>query len=219
MPAEEPLPPHPISFARSLPRDKAMRPEVLIAYQMNGHDLPEDHGRPVRAIVPGHYGMASVKWLTHIHAVRQPFRGYWQTTDYGYRDYVDGMPVRRALSELKVKSEIARPCVYETLGPGRMYTISGTAWAGETGVTAIAVSADGGRTWIEAEVIDPIQRHAWRRWTCNWLTPERPGQYTLIARATSADGSVQPDTHDPAYGSYAINHSLPIEIFINDSIP
>jgi DMSO/TMAO reductase YedYZ molybdopterin-dependent catalytic subunit len=77
-PAEEPVPPDPISYARSLPRDKAMRPEVLIAYQMNGRDLSQDHGYPVRAIVPGQYGMASVKWLTHIHALREPFRGYWK---------------------------------------------------------------------------------------------------------------------------------------------
>ena len=63
-PKEKPIPPGPISYARSLPRDKAMQREVLIAYQMNGRDLPQDHGYPVRAIVPGHYGMASVKWLT-----------------------------------------------------------------------------------------------------------------------------------------------------------
>ena len=68
-PKELPIPPGPISYARSLPRDKAMQQEVLIAYQMNGHDLPQDHGYPVRAIVPGHYGMASVKWLTRIYTV------------------------------------------------------------------------------------------------------------------------------------------------------
>src|SRR6266508_3528374 len=78
IPKEEPLPPGPISYVWSLPRAKAMQPEVLIAYQMNGRDLPPDHGFPVRAIVPGHYGMASVKWLTNIRAVREPFQGYWQ---------------------------------------------------------------------------------------------------------------------------------------------
>src|SRR5437762_605834 len=70
IPKEEPLPPGPISYVWSLPRAKAMQPEVLIAYEMNGRDLPRDHGFPVRAIVPGHYGMASVKWLTRIEAVR-----------------------------------------------------------------------------------------------------------------------------------------------------
>src|ERR1700737_960763 len=81
-PKEEPVPPGPISYARSLPRAKAICPDVLIAHQMNGRDLPRDHGFPARAIVPGHYGMASVKWLTHIQAVHEPFHGYWLTSDY-----------------------------------------------------------------------------------------------------------------------------------------
>src|SRR5216684_8980418 len=144
MPKEEPLPPGPISYSWSLPRAKALRSEVLIAYQMNGRDLPRDHGFPVRAIVPGHYGMASVKWLTRIEAVREPFQGYWQTSDYAYWDSMDGNPVRRPLAEMQLKSEIARPRVYETLAPNRIYTISGAAWAGETEVTEIAVSTDGG---------------------------------------------------------------------------
>src|SRR5207302_5949477 len=118
---EEPIPPGPVSYARSLPRDKALRREVLIAYQMNGRDLPLDHGYPVRAVVSGHYGMASVKWLTRVQAVREPFRGYWQTSDYGYWDYLDGKPVRRALGEMKLKSEIFRPRVYETLVPNQVY--------------------------------------------------------------------------------------------------
>jgi len=126
-PAEEPIPPGPISYARSVPREKAVQPEVLIAYQMNGRDLSRDHGYPVRAIVPGHYGMASVKWLTRIQAVREPFQGYWQTSDYGYWDYLDGKPVRRALAEMKLKSAIARPRVYETLLPNRSYTVFGAA--------------------------------------------------------------------------------------------
>jgi DMSO/TMAO reductase YedYZ molybdopterin-dependent catalytic subunit len=215
-PKEPPTPPGPISYARSLPRDKAMQQEVLIAYQMNGRDLPQDHGYPVRAIVPGHYGMASVKWLTRIYAVREPFRGYWQTSDYGYWDYLDGKPVRRALAEMKLKSEIARPRVYETLAPNQVYTVSGAAWAGETEVTEVAVSTDGGQTWAEAEFLDLAQRHAWRRWKFDWLTPRKPGQYTLLARAKDANGSVQPDKHDQNYGSYVINHPLPIEVFVDD---
>jgi DMSO/TMAO reductase YedYZ molybdopterin-dependent catalytic subunit len=214
MPKEPPLPPGPISYARSLARHKALQQEVLIAYRMNGRDLPQDHGYPVRAVVPGHYGMASVKWLTRIHAVREPFHGYWQTSDYAYWDRVDGTPVRRALGEIKVKSEIARPGVYETLAPNQVYAISGAAWAGETEVTEIAVSTDGGRTWAEAQFLDPVHRHAWRRWTFDWLTPNEPGRYTLLARARDANGSIQRDTHDPNYGSYAINHALPIEVFV-----
>ncbi len=213
-PTEKPIPPGTISYARSLPRDKAIQREVLIAYQMNGRDLPPDHGYPVRAIVPGHYGMASVKWLTGMHVVRKPFQGYWQTSDYGYWDYLDEKPVRRALGEMKLKSEIARPSIYETLEANQVYTVIGAAWAGETEVTEIAVSTDGGETWAEAEFIDPVQRHAWRRWKFDWLTPKKPGQYTLLARAKDAKGGVQPDTHDENYGTYVIDHPLPIEVFV-----
>jgi DMSO/TMAO reductase YedYZ molybdopterin-dependent catalytic subunit len=213
-PKEEPLPPHPISYAWSLPRAKAIQPEVLIAYQMNGRDLPLDHGFPVRAIVPGHYGMASVKWLTRIEAVREPFHGYWLTSDYAYWDSVDGKPVRRALGEMQLKSEIARPRVYETLPPNRVYTVFGAAWAGDTDVAEIAVSTDGGQTWSDAEFLDPVRRHAWRRWKFDWLTPRKPGQYTLLSRAKDASGALQPDAHDRNYGTYVINHPLPIEVFV-----
>jgi DMSO/TMAO reductase YedYZ molybdopterin-dependent catalytic subunit len=213
-PAEPPIPPGPISYARSLPRDKAMQQEVLIAYQMNGGDLPLHHGYPVRAIVPGHYGMASVKWLTRIEAVREPFRGYWQTSDYGYWDRMDGNPVRRALGEIALKSEITRPRVYEILPPNQSYTVFGIAWAGETEATEIAVSTDGGQTWADAEFVDPSQRYAWRRWKFEWHTPKDPGQYTLLSRARGADGSFQPDKHDPNYGTYMINYPLPIDVFV-----
>ena len=216
-PKEEPVPPVPISYTWGLPRTKALRSEVLIAYQMNGRELPRDHGFPVRAIVPGHYGMASVKWLTGIRAVCEPFHGYWQTSDYAYWASMDGKPVRRALGEMNLKSEIARPRVYETLAPNRIYTVSGAAWAGDTDVAEIAVSTDGGQTWAGAEFLDPVRRHAWRRWKFDWLTPKKPGQYTLLARAKDTSGAIQPDKHDQNYGVYVINHSLPIEVFVDDS--
>jgi DMSO/TMAO reductase YedYZ molybdopterin-dependent catalytic subunit len=216
-PKEQPTPPDPISYAWSLPRGKAIQPEVLIAYQMNGRDLPQDHGFPVRAIVPGHYGMASVKWLTRIQAVREPFHGYWQTTDYAYWASLDGKPVRRALGEMKLKSEIARPRVYEVLVPDRNFTVSGAAWSGETDVTEVAVSTDGGQTWTNAKFLDPARRHAWRRWRFDWLTPKEAGKYTLLARAKDAGGLMQPKKHDQNYGTYVINHSLPIEVFVGHS--
>jgi DMSO/TMAO reductase YedYZ molybdopterin-dependent catalytic subunit len=215
-PAEPPVPPAPISYARSLPRSKAVKPEVLIAYQMNGRDLRPDHGYPVRAIVPGHFGMASVKWLTRIEAVCVPFQGYWQTSDYGYWHDFNGKPVRGALGEMHLKSEIFRPRVYETLPANRGYMIFGAAWAGETGVTEITLSTDGGRTWNEGQFVDPVQRHAWRRWTYEWHTPKEPGKYTLLARAKDASGRMQPDHHDPNNGTYVIDHPLPIEVYVGD---
>jgi hypothetical protein len=84
-------------------------------------------------------------------------------------------------------------------------------------VTEVAVSTDGGQTWADAEFLDPARRHAWRRWKFDWLTPKKPGQYTLLARAKDADSMLQPDEHDQNYGVYVINHSLPIEVFIEGS--
>jgi DMSO/TMAO reductase YedYZ molybdopterin-dependent catalytic subunit len=162
--------------------------------------------------------MASVKWLTRIQAVREPFQGYWQTSDYGYWDSLDGKPVRRALGEMKLKSAIARPRVYETLLPNRSYTVFGAAWAGETEVTEIAVSTDGGQTWAEAHFLDSARPHAWRRWKFDWLTPRKPDQYTLLARAKDANGTVQSDEHDWNYGSYVITHLLPIDVLVEDPV-
>jgi DMSO/TMAO reductase YedYZ molybdopterin-dependent catalytic subunit len=214
IPKEEPKPPGPISYARSIPRKRAMQSDVLIAYQMNGRDLTPDHGYPLRAIVPGYYGMASVKWLTDIVATTQPFQGYWQTSDYGYWDDSNGRPERRPLAEMKVKSQIARPRVYETVEPGRPYTIFGAAWAGDTEVTEIWVSLDGGASWVQGDFLDPINRHAWRRWKYDWTTPTQPGRYTLLAKAKGADQRTQPDGHNPNFGSYVIDHPLPIEVFV-----
>jgi DMSO/TMAO reductase YedYZ molybdopterin-dependent catalytic subunit len=214
IPKEEPKPPGTISYARSIPRKRALEPDVLIAYAMNGQDLTPDHGYPLRAIVPGHYGMASVKWLTGIIATTQPFLGYWQTSDYGYWDDSAGVPVRRPLAEMKLKAQIARPRMYETLAPGRSYTIFGAAWAGNTDVAEIRVSVDGGTSWVQGDFLDAINRHAWRRWKYEWTTPTQPGRYTLFARAKGADQRIQPDNHDPNFGSYVIDHPLPIEVFV-----
>src|SRR3981189_1545753 len=163
-PKEQPVPPDPISYARSLPRAKAIGSDVLIAYQMNGRDLSPDHGFPVRAIVPGHYAMASVKWLTRIQAVREPFHGYRQTSDYAYWNSMDGKPVRRALGKMQLSAQIFRPTGYETVAPNQGHTVFGAAWTGEAEVTEVSVSNDGGQTWAQAEFVDPVQRYAWRRW-------------------------------------------------------
>ena len=73
---------------------------------------------------------------------------------------------------------------------------------------------DGGTTWVQGEFIDPINPYAWRRWKYNWVTPSQPGRYILLARATGADQRTQPDEHNPLFGSYVIDHSLPIEVFV-----
>jgi DMSO/TMAO reductase YedYZ molybdopterin-dependent catalytic subunit len=193
--------------------DKALD-DVLIAYAMNGVDIPQDHGFPVRAIVPGHFGMASVKWLTHIGVLEESFQGYWQTIDYAFWDEIDGIPVRSPLSEMKLKSEIARPRTLERLPKGQPYTIAGAAWSGSTDVVAVEVTTDGGKTWATAEFVDPVRPHAWRRWSYDWQTPDRAGPRTLMSRAKNAAGTSQPDRFDERYFSYVVDYTLPIEVVI-----
>src|SRR6202011_6229501 len=96
-----------LKFARSIPLEKAR--DVLLAYKMNDVDLPPEHGFPVRAIVPGWYAVASIKWLTRIIVTDRPFNGYFQTLDYAFWKSAGDMAERTPLSELQTKAEIARP--------------------------------------------------------------------------------------------------------------
>jgi hypothetical protein len=214
-PKEKPIPPEPVSYARSLLRAKALSPEVLVAYKMNGQDLPQDHGYPVRLIVPGHYGMASVKWLTRIHAMRETFQGYWQTSDYAYWHQFDGKPVRLPLSEMAVKSQIARPSTYEVVPGGRPYRIFGACWCGDAEVKEVEASTDGGASWALAEFLDAPLRFAWRRFQLTWQVPEQSGRYELMARAKDSNGQQQPEQHDANFGTYVIHHPLAIEVFVD----
>ena len=216
-PNEPAAAPEPISFSRSISRAKALDGDVLIAYEMNGHELPLHHGYPVRAIVPGHYGMASVKWLTRIEAVRTPFRGYWQTTDYAYWAQSNGERVRQPLGAMELKSEIVRPRASARLAPNEHYTVAGIAWAGDTEVRQVSVSTDGGLSWSEATFLDPARPYAWRRWTFDWVTPRTAGRHSLLSRAIGGNGSRQPDRRDPKFGSYVIHHVVPTEIIVEDA--
>ena len=210
-PKEEPVPPGETRYARSISVEKAS--DALIAYAMNGEEIPVDHGFPLRAIVPGHYGMASVKWLTHIRVVDQPFEGYWQTSDYGYWDFQDGNPIRHALGAMAVKSAIARPRTREFIPAGQAYQVFGASWGGEV-VTATEVSTDDGKSWQPVRFLDEEQPFVWRRWQFDWKVPEQKGVYLLRSRATDARGNAQPEEHEKRFGTYVIHHTFPIEVVV-----
>ncbi len=210
---KEPRSPGKIRYARSLPLDKALGSEVILAYQMNGTELPIPHGFPVRAIVPGWFGMASVKWLTRIIVTDCAFRGYFQTSDYTYWVRPEGLPIQLLpVGEMEVKSQIARPAMYEVIAANSDYRIHGAAWTGESQVTKMEVSTDGGRTWKRAKLLDPSSRYGWRLWEYHWRTPAHKGRYTLTARATDARGHAQRLKHDQHRGHYVISHVQPIEV-------
>jgi DMSO/TMAO reductase YedYZ molybdopterin-dependent catalytic subunit len=210
--SEEPKSPGTIHFARSLPVAKARQDNVLLGYQMNGTDLPTAHGFPLRAVVAGWYGMASIKWLTRIVVTDSPFQGYFQTFDYSIFERRAGLPVLVPVTELEVKAEIARPVQDEVVPTNTAYRIHGAAWTGESEVTKVEVSTNGGRSWVEARLLDKAVRNAWRLWEYEWQTPARPGHHTLMARATDRRGRVQPLERDSDRRNYLISHVLPIAV-------
>lgn len=208
-----PAPQGPISFHRSLTIDEAKARDVIVAYALNGQPLPAAHGAPARLVVPGCYGMASVKWLSGIEVVAGDFDGYWETVDYAYWDRSSGRPSRRPLLGMQVKSLIARPSSDGTVAKGTTVEIAGAAWS-DGPVTRVEVSTDGGRTWTDAEFTDPQSAWTWRRWRLRWQVPAAPGSAVLMARATDAKGRTQPATRNPDYGTYVIHHVVPVAVKI-----
>jgi DMSO/TMAO reductase YedYZ molybdopterin-dependent catalytic subunit len=212
-------PPGGLKFARSIPLEKARR-DVLLAYKMNGEDLPPEHGFPLRAIVPGWYAMASVKWLQRIIIIDRPFTGYYQTIDYAYWKKTDYGHWQRGeqiaeltpLSEMQVKAQIARPEEGEIVSAKSNVRVSGAAWACDADIAKVELSTDGGVKWNAAKLIGEPKSNAWRLWEFDWQTPSQPGKRTLIARATDSLGRTQPVNRDPDRETYMINHLLPIEV-------
>ena len=212
--AGEGKPAGPIHFARSLPLKKARQPEVLLAYKMNGADTPATHGFPLRAIVPGWYGVASIKWLQRLVVTDRPFTGYFQSMDYSYYATAYGTARVVPITELQVKAEIARPAAGETIAPGTTYVVRGAAWTAGSGIAKVEVSTDGGRSWSAAQLIGKKEPFAWRLWEYRWQTPNRPGQARLLARATDGRGQIQPLKRDANLRNYLINYVLPVNVTI-----
>jgi DMSO/TMAO reductase YedYZ molybdopterin-dependent catalytic subunit len=217
-------PPGGLKFARSIPLEKARR-DVLLAYKMNREDLSPEHGFPLRAIVPGWYAMASVKWLERIIVTDRPFTGYYQTIDYAYWHKTDYAHWQRGeeiveltpITEMQIKAEIALPAEGETVRAKTKVRVSGAAWACDAEISKVELSTDGGATWSDASLVGESKPNAWRLWEFNWQTPSQPGKQTLIARATDSLGRTQPVMHDPDRGTYMINHLLPIEVEVRSA--
>ena len=210
--APSPQTPGTIHYARSLPMQKAQRPEVILAYRMNGADLPPEHGFPVRAVVAGWYGMASVKWLSRVMVTDRPFDGFFQTFVYSIWERRFGNPTLVPVTEIDVKAEIARPMQHEVVRANSTYRVVGAAWAGESEITQVDLSTDGGRSWQAARLIDTSVPFAWRFWEYEWQTPTEKSRKTLMARATDARGRTQPMERDEDRRDAMISHVLPIEV-------
>ncbi len=210
---KEPVSPGKIHYARGLPMAKALDPDVILATHMNGESLPVAHGFPLRAVVPDWYGMASVKWLTRILVSDRDFRGYFESSDYTFWKQSDGLPIQLLpVGEVEVKAQIARPALREVVAAESVYRVHGAAWTGNSVVTRVEVSTNGGRSWKDAHLLGDSVRHAWRLWEYHWKTPAKPGPCVLMARATDARGRVQPMQRDTHRGTYMVTHVQPIEV-------
>jgi DMSO/TMAO reductase YedYZ molybdopterin-dependent catalytic subunit len=180
-------------YERSLPVADAMRPEVLLAYAMNGEPLLPQHGFPLRAIVPGWYGMTHVKWLTRITLLDEPFRGFQQVESYHVLTDEDGpgTPVTR----MRPRALAIPPGIPDFLTRRRVVDagpceLRGRAWSGHGPVVRVEVSADGGEHWADAELGPQPSPYAWRSWGFDW--DAAPGEHVICTRATDAAGNVQP---------------------------
>ncbi len=183
-------------FIRNLPIEKALHPDTVLAYEMNGEPLPALHGFPLRAIVPGWEGAYSVKWLAQIQVTDREHEGFFVKTAYRYptKRIAPGATVdpkdMAPLTGLVVKSLINSP-LDGTAVRGRRILITGFAWAGETDIARVDISTDNGSSWHPAHLGKDHERYAWRSFEYEWRVTE-PGSYLIMSRATDEKGRVQP---------------------------
>lgn len=202
-----------VRFGRSLPLETALHPDTILAYEMNGAPLTPDHGYPVRLIAPGWYAMASVKWLTRITVLDEPFEGFFQRRRYVLiNEGETGRQSPRPITKLRVKSIINRPRHGEVVHPG-LYIIHGKAWSGDGEIVGVEASTNGGRDWLEARLVGPSARGAWRQWELPWEVSEA-GHYILMVRATDSTGNTQPPSIHWNFRGYANNgiHTIAVEV-------
>ncbi len=190
--------PDKVVISRGVPIDKAMEPENLIAWSMNGEDIPALHGFPLRLVIPGYPGSVSQKFLTRIW-VRDQVHDGPKMGGYSYR--VPAYPVPPGtevpeedmvvLTEMPVKSLVTFPATGAEVPAGQPAEVRGHAWAGNGDVAEMHVSLDFGQTWQQATLEPPPNKYAWQRWRTS-VTPPEKGYYEVWARATDRNGVQQP---------------------------
>lgn len=194
-----------MAYERSLPLATALHPDTLLCYELNGEPLTPEHGAPVRLLVPGWYGVASVKWLTEVRAVTKPFQGFFQAEHYMWRPQPE-VPPTGPVREMLVKSLVLTPSDGDLLQVGEPVRVRGKAWSGAAPVRGVEVTTDGGRTWTQARLTPGDGPYSWCGFEHEWR-PTEPGEHVVGARARDAGGRVQPEA--PAwnvlgYGNNAI---------------
>jgi len=163
-------------YSDSIPFGLSINEEVFLAFKMNGERLPREHGSPLRAVIPGIYGMKNVKWISKIEVVNYDYKGFWQKI--GWSDE----------AVIPLKSQIRQPEEGKKIPRGN-YVIGGFAFGGRHGISRVQVSIDGA-DWQEAEVRKPLSRWAWSLWRFDWK-PRPKGPYAIRVRAFDREGKLQ----------------------------
>jgi DMSO/TMAO reductase YedYZ molybdopterin-dependent catalytic subunit len=200
-------------FGSSLTVEQAGNPQVILAYEMNEQPLTKDHGFPVRVLIPGWYGMASVKWLTEIKVMSNAYYGFHQSENYVYQhlgDLDSSSPER--VTSMQVKSLITFPTRGTTITESST-SISGKAWSGTGEIEKVDVSTDGGQTWKPANLKENSDSRAWTSWEFPWNNPT-PGYYVVQSRAQDSNGNFQPTKATWNFRGFGNNsiHSVPVRI-------
>jgi sulfane dehydrogenase subunit SoxC len=195
------------NYERSLTVAEALRDEVMLAYELNGQPLPPQHGAPLRLVVPGWYGMASVKWLERITVLDRAFDGYQQRVGYRLRQSEE--ETGQALGRMLPRALMIPPGIPEFLTRERLVDfgpclLEGRAWSGYGPIAEVSVSWDGGADWHEAELGEQPTPWAWTGWRYVW-EPGSTGLYELACRARDTAGNVQPVEPRWNLGGYANN--------------
>lgn len=196
----------PTRHGNSIPMGKAML-DVIVAYGQNGEPIRPQQGFPLRLVVPGFEGKAHVKWLKRVSVVDRPYITYWEQSHYMNTARVK----ERYFWEQGPKSVITFPAAEQRLpGPG-FYNISGLAWSGGGAVRRVEISSDGGRTWNDAKLEEPIRRMALTRFQSPWTW--KGGEAVLQSRCTDEAGQVQPTAaeHEKFWGGARSPHGNPIQ--------
>lgn len=178
-----------VAFERSLPVSWARHPDTILAWKLNDEPLTPLHGFPLRLVVPRFYAVASVKWLTRIRFLKEPFLGHFQAEKYRYLSE-RGIPENSPVAAMRVRALISRPFHGEALPLGPT-EILGVAWSGEASIREVEISFDGGSSWRRADLERPPSEYAWTPWRIGW-TPPSPGEYAILSRATDTAGNTQP---------------------------
>jgi len=195
-------------FRYVLPVEKAMQPDTLLAYALNGETLPKDHGFPVRALVPGWVGSANIKWLGRIVVSSEQQWTRNNTTHYsliGDAYPPEGESLGKPATEQVIKSALALPWPAE-LSAGR-HRIHGYAHSPAGPISRVEWSTDSGRTWADAALPGEQPDLSWARFEFAWEAD--PGERTIMTRATDAVGNTQPDRVPFNEKGYLFNQPLP----------